>query len=152
VYGFVSPQGAGGGGLNSIPVQAAKILYSTATMDPFGVTLAEKLEGSKRVAFQSPPKVLVRGGVVVLLGEVASEHDRVLAEEYLRLDPSVGEVENMLTLAGAATTFVAPSVAPAVTAAEKPLRQPASPSPSRSTVPSLPPQNEGWRSSAVQGG
>ena len=43
--------------------------------------------------------MLVRDGRALLLGEVMTEHDRVIAELVLRLDPRVSNVENVLTVA-----------------------------------------------------
>ena len=126
-YGFGPAQGLGGGA-SAVPERAARELYATATMDPLGATLAAKLEGSKRIAFPVPLKVLFRGGGVILLGQVATEHDRELAEQYLRLDPSVSEVENLLTLAGTARSEPAPAAAPQrANPAQKTTPQPATP-------------------------
>ncbi|MGO9112847.1 MAG: hypothetical protein ACLP9L_26745 [Thermoguttaceae bacterium] len=82
----------------------AKKLYATVTMDPLGTALAAKLEHAKRIGFQTQPKMLVRDGNAILLGEVTTEHDRVIAELFLRLEPKVSEVENLLTVARTAAT------------------------------------------------
>ena len=52
---------------------------------------------------------MTRGGLVILLGPVASEHDRELAEQILRLEPSVSEVNNLLTVGETATFPAAPT-------------------------------------------
>ena len=77
----------------------AKKLYETASMDTLGATLAAELERAKRIGFQARPKVLVREGTAILLGEVMTEHDRVIAELVVRLEPKVSDVENLLTVA-----------------------------------------------------
>ena len=54
----------------------------------------------------------LNGGVVVLRGVVASEHDRALAEQLALLEPGVSKVENFLTIESAgAGTSAAPAVA-----------------------------------------
>ena len=42
------------------------------------------------------------GRSAILRGEVATEHDRVLAAELLRLEPGVGQVQNQLTVSSQA--------------------------------------------------
>ena len=106
----------------------AKELYETATMDTLGATLAAKLERAKRIGFRTRPKVLVRDGRTILLGEVTTEHDCVIAELFLRLEPTVSEVDNLLIVASTAASATIPAtVQGASNAGETPTLQEHSP-------------------------
>ncbi len=52
---------------------------------------------------QSPARVEMIGRKVILRGEVASEHERRLAEQLARLEATVDQVENQLVVANRTT-------------------------------------------------
>jgi hypothetical protein len=63
----------------------------------------------------SPVQVMTRGGTIVLQGQVATAHDRELAELLLRLEPGVSDVQNELTVGqeGAAARTAPAAASPA---------------------------------------
>ena len=61
--------------------------------------LSQRLGKSTRVQFRSSPEVFVSNGIATLRGTVATDHDRVLAEGLVRLEPGILAVNNQLTLA-----------------------------------------------------
>jgi len=65
-----------------------------------------------RLQSLSPVVVSVRGETAILQGAVASQHDRDLAEQMVRLEPGVAQVDNMLTVGQPA---VSPSSPPPAT-------------------------------------
>ena len=140
---------AGPGG---VPVIAAKELYDTAMPDPAGARLAAKLVSTKRIAFLAPPKVLLRKATAILLGLVASEFDRTLAEQLLRMEPAVSSVENLLLVAVPST--VSPDrvyAQGAVDPNEQPSAQsPVPPPPKAIGVFTPGPTDDGWRASPVR--
>lgn len=59
----------------------------------------ERLTREGRLGVTAPIEVESQGATVVLRGTVATEHDRNLAEQLVRLEPGVSAVRNELTLA-----------------------------------------------------
>jgi hypothetical protein len=55
-----------------------------------------------------PMSVEVTGRTAVLRGTVPTEHDRIVAEQLLRLEPGVGQVQNDLVVAGDGSPEPAP--------------------------------------------
>jgi len=84
----------------------------------------------ERPGSPSPVQVATRGGTIVLQGQVATAHDRELAELLLRLEPGVSDVQNELTVgqegaeAGTAPAAASPPAASPVPA--KPAGSPGS--------------------------
>jgi hypothetical protein len=62
-------------------------------------TLATRLKNLPAIHWNSSPQVEVQGRTVILRGEVASEHDRDLAERVTYLEAGVDRVENQLRIA-----------------------------------------------------
>ncbi len=60
--------------------------------------LTLRLEKVSRIQFRSTPQVLVQNGTAILRGVVATEHDRALAEQLVRLGAGIAQVKNELTL------------------------------------------------------
>jgi osmotically-inducible protein OsmY len=56
------------------------------------------LTASPRIEKLSPIQVQVQGQTAVLRGVVASEYDRRVAEQVVRMQPGIWEVKNELTL------------------------------------------------------
>jgi osmotically-inducible protein OsmY len=75
--------------------------------------LTARLEKTGR--FRSAPQVLLENGVATLRGVVATDHDRVIAEQLVRLEPGVAEVRNELTLAWPSSVSAAPRPSSSVT-------------------------------------
>jgi len=65
--------------------------------------LTARLERTSRIRFQSPVAVTLREGTAILQGVVGSEHDRELAEQLVRLEPGVLQVQNELLVLSAST-------------------------------------------------
>ncbi|MGO8751275.1 MAG: BON domain-containing protein [Thermoguttaceae bacterium] len=63
------------------------------------VQAAQIINQSGRIHGLSPITVSLEDGIVVLRGQVATENDRALAEMLVRMEPSVGEVRDELTVA-----------------------------------------------------
>lgn len=61
--------------------------------------LTERLN-SPRIKSLTPLEVEIRGKTAVLRGEVATVHDRTLAEQLARLEPGISEVRNELKVPG----------------------------------------------------
>ena len=71
--------------------------------------VAARLEkAATRIQFQSAPQVSVQDGTATLRGVVATEHDRVLAEQLVRLEAGISRVKNELTLPPPASPSPAP--------------------------------------------
>jgi hypothetical protein len=75
-------------------------------------TLTARLQKSKRLEFVSPPQVAMSGRTAILTGEVATDHDRSLAEQVVLLEAGVSQVQNNLTVRQTAESAAA-SAAPA---------------------------------------
>jgi len=66
--------------------------------DQRGIVLTKILERSSRVQIIAPVEVAVEGQTAILRGTVASQHDRVLAEQLVRLEPGIWDVRNELVV------------------------------------------------------
>jgi len=67
-------------------------------------TLTARLEKSARLQRLSPVQVSLEQGTAILRGTVATDHDRDLAEQVVRLEPGVTAVRNELKVGTAAGT------------------------------------------------
>ena len=85
-----------------------------------------RLNAPNGIKSRTPVEVTVQGQTATLRGIVSSEHDRVLAEQLVRLEPGIWEVNNELTL-------------PAESPAENADRSPPAPA----AAPNLPPPPSG---------
>lgn len=74
----------------------------------FSSKLTARLEKVSRIQFRTAPQVLVENGTAILRGSVATEHDRVLAEQLVRLEAGISGVKNELTLPSAPASPSAP--------------------------------------------
>jgi len=74
--------------------------------------LSSQLARTGRLQSLSPVVVSVRGDTLVLRGAVATQHDRDLAEQLMRLEPGVARVENELTVGQRADTPALPPETP----------------------------------------
>lgn len=82
-----------------------------------------------RLQWVAPAQVTVRGDTAILQGVVATEHDRDLAEQLVRMEPGIAQVENLLTVGPSAGNPAsgAPSASAPETAAGSESGAPASP-------------------------
>jgi hypothetical protein len=62
--------------------------------------LARRLAGTPSIHSLTPIQVEVQGRSAILRGQVASEHDRDLAEQMARLEAGIEQVHNELVVAG----------------------------------------------------
>ncbi len=60
--------------------------------------LADRIQRNPHVHCRSPITVVVRDGTTILMGRVAAEHDRRVAEMLAHLEPGVGRVKNELSV------------------------------------------------------
>ncbi|MHB8897703.1 MAG: BON domain-containing protein [Thermoguttaceae bacterium] len=86
--------------LGFIPPNPASVMPSRA---PAAVAseLAGRMERSTRIQKLSPLQVSIAQGTATLRGSVATEHDRLLAERLVLLEPGIGKVENLLQVPSA---------------------------------------------------
>ena len=87
-----------------------------------------RLQGIKAIRAQSPLAVEFEDSTAVLRGEVASEHDRVLAEQLVRLEPGVGQVRNELTVGSPTSPRPSPPLSPEALPHPLPLKESSGPS------------------------
>jgi len=73
-------------------------------------SLTARLQKSKRLEFVSPPQVALSGRTAILTGEVATDHDRSLAEKVVLLEAGVSQVQNNLTVRQSADSAAASAV------------------------------------------
>jgi osmotically-inducible protein OsmY len=73
--------------------------YTPPPPAQLGSTVAARLEDCTRIRLRSPVEVSMEGTTAVLRGVVATEHDRVMAEQLARLEPGIWKVQNELTVA-----------------------------------------------------
>jgi hypothetical protein len=66
--------------------------------------VADELRRSTQIRKLSPIGVTLDGEKAILRGQVASEHDRQLAELLVRFEPGIWQVQNELTVVEQATT------------------------------------------------
>ncbi|NQT38520.1 MAG: BON domain-containing protein [Planctomycetes bacterium] len=81
--------------------------------DQRGIVLTKVLQRSSRVQIIAPVEVAIEGQTAILRGTVASQHDRVLAEQLVRLEPGIWNVKNELVVAESSDAPT-PRLAPAV--------------------------------------
>ena len=62
--------------------------------------LARRLAETRSIRSLTPIRVELRGRTAILRGQVASEHDRGLAEQMARLEAGIAEVYNEIEVAG----------------------------------------------------
>lgn len=96
-----------GMGMNGmVPFRAALVPAldrPTPTVAPtLGGDLTHRLQTTPGLKVHLPLSATVEGQTVVLRGQVASDHDRLLAEQLARLEPGVWQVKNELVVKGAA--------------------------------------------------
>ncbi|MGO9108291.1 MAG: BON domain-containing protein [Thermoguttaceae bacterium] len=101
--------GQGGFGTNSTTTTPQVRTTLTLAFEPPAVepaqissAIAEHLGALPALHWQSPAQVVMQGRTAILRGVVATEHDRDLAERVVRLEPSVGQVQNQLVVASRA--------------------------------------------------
>lgn len=70
-----------------------------AAAAPPAARLQEQVTQALALPRQAPLQVTMDGRSAILEGVVASEHDRALAAELIRLEPGVGSVQNRLRVA-----------------------------------------------------
>jgi len=64
-------------------------------------SVADRIVRLGRLSMPTPLEVLIRNGTATLRGVVATERERILAEQMIRLEPGVWAVNNELALAAA---------------------------------------------------
>jgi len=77
---------------------AAMVGYPSArpAMDPFSGRIASMLQSTAQIKKRSSIRVDVVGETAILRGRVATQQDRELAENLVRLEPGIWEVKNLL--------------------------------------------------------
>ncbi len=105
-----------GGGRGSAADLAVTISTGFQAPSPPAATvvagLSERLTKMKGIQRLSPIQALMSDGTVVLQGEVASPHDRALAEQLAMLEPGVRSVRNELLVRPSGPTPPAPASIP----------------------------------------
>ncbi len=76
--------------------------------DQRGIALTRALARTSRVRVIAPVEVAVEGQTAILRGTVASQHDRVLAEQLVRLEPGIWNVKNELVVEGSSDASTPP--------------------------------------------
>jgi len=77
--------------------------------DPLAGRIARLLERMPQIMKRSPIRVTVVGETAILRGRVASNHDRELAENLVRLEPGIWEVRNELLVEESPRVAAAPA-------------------------------------------
>lgn len=72
--------------------------YPAPAPRQLGTKLTGRIAGMSRIRSTGPLTVSVEGRTAVLRGMVASDHDRVLAEQVALLEPGISRVRNELTI------------------------------------------------------
>ncbi|NUQ62405.1 MAG: BON domain-containing protein [Pirellulales bacterium] len=89
------------------PFQTAGAPYTTfragfevnrPTVDRTGARLSRQLTASPRIERLSPIQVQVQGQTAILRGAVASDYDRRVAEQVVRMEAGIRDVRNELTV------------------------------------------------------
>lgn len=98
---------------------APDIAHPSIDTDAIGPAVLKRMRSSPYgVKTQSPLEIAVVGQTATLRGEVASERDRLLAEQLVRLEPGVWQIKNELVVnpaaAAKAETPAPPPAAPSV--------------------------------------
>jgi osmotically-inducible protein OsmY len=65
-------------------------------MDPFSGRIASMIERTAQIKKRSPIRVDVVSETAILRGRVATQQDRELAENLVRLEPGIWDVKNLL--------------------------------------------------------
>ncbi len=73
--------------------------YTPRSTESVRSTLQRRLADSPGIKNLGPVEVRLENRTAILEGEVASEHDRVLAEQLARLEPGISQVRNLLRVA-----------------------------------------------------
>jgi osmotically-inducible protein OsmY len=76
--------------------------YAPVNTTAVAATLVKRLQGHHGIKSSAPIEVAVQGQTAILRGEVSSDHDRLLAEQLLRLEPGIWLVQNELKVSSAA--------------------------------------------------
>ena len=107
--------GLGATGYNQqVPVSInLSFQFQPRTPEAVSRGLSSVLTRPGRLQVVSPVAVSIRGrDTAVLRGAVATQHDRDLAEQLVRLEPGVAQVDNMLTVGQPAASPSSPPAAP----------------------------------------
>jgi osmotically-inducible protein OsmY len=108
----MQPQGLGGMGQGQGALRASlrpAFEYTQPTPATITQNLTRKLEASPTLKARLPVAVSVQGQTATLRGEVATEHDRVLAEQLVRLEPGIWKVQNELVVKSKAAKSADPA-------------------------------------------
>jgi hypothetical protein len=109
-------QGMNGMGMQSqtqVPVRSilrVEFDHPQHNTTQISATIARRLQGAPSLGKLGRFQVELQGRTAILRGEVASEHDRVLAEQMARLEPGVWQVQNDLVVAGSTQPAPPPAV------------------------------------------
>jgi len=100
-YGMGGMGGMGGNAASSVRSRL-RIGFDRLRADGGGVStaLAQRLAETPAIRSRTPIQVELQGRTAILRGEVASDHDRVLAGQMARLEPGIDRVQNDLVVAG----------------------------------------------------
>lgn len=98
---FQQQQPAAGTGASLVRVRLnAAFAHPEPQPGALRATLQARLQRMLGAQLGPETQVTVEGRTVVLTGSAASQHDRELAEILIGLEPGVGEVQNLLRVAG----------------------------------------------------
>jgi len=70
--------------------------YARPAPDQLGSRLTWQLNNSPRLQARSPLQVSVQGQTAILRGTVATAHDRTVAEQAVRMEAGIWNVDNQL--------------------------------------------------------
>ena len=73
--------------------------YPQSNPNTLSTTLTRRLATIPALQSQTPIRVELQGRTAILRGVAATEHDRGLAEQMLRLEPGIEEVKNEVAVA-----------------------------------------------------
>jgi len=99
--------------------------------------LSRRIGDAHSLTINAPVDVVVDGQTVILRGEVATEHDRRVAEQLARLEPGVWKIQNELVVSSQKPAVQPQQPAPALTAPAAPLP----PGPGAPALPLAPPRS-----------
>jgi osmotically-inducible protein OsmY len=100
-FGQGQGQGAQGGRSNTPTMRSEyKVAFDYAALPPskLSSTVAQRLADTPAIRMHSPIQVEMQGRTAVLRGVVATEHDRVLAEQMARLEAGIEQVQNEIVV------------------------------------------------------
>lgn len=92
----VAPSAAAGGVQGPLPPRLRIGFAAVRPADGRGTALAARIARCDRIRRLSPIRVIVDSETAVLRGRVVSEHDRLLAEHFARMEPGIWQVRNEL--------------------------------------------------------